>query len=165
MKRYLDPEILGLRLSAKVKGLRYQVIIAVEGKRDCLILDGMMPGVVMAQRERATTRGYLVWEQSAFGKLPPEEALAKFALRARSIVVKIFAGGTWSVAHECATWKALEEWLATAKETAPQTTVNVPLSLYRAAQKFAEAQRKDGGEGTFKSVVVAALEEYLERHG
>jgi len=164
MKRYLDPEILGLRVSAKVKGLRYQVIVAVEGKRDCLLLDGLTAPFPFAQRIRSGRRTFQEWETSEFAKMNPQEALAKVAPKSRSITVKTFAVGIWTVVHECASWKALEEWLATAKETAPQTTVNVPLSLYRAAQKFAEARRKEGGEGTFKALVVAALEEYLERH-
>lgn len=146
MSLYHDPEILGMRLAAKV-GLPFRAAIACPGRATALSLRGGRAGFRL---------------QGADGKAAPDGALRELTASPASVLVTVWAGG--KCVHGFNGWPLFLAWLATGREPGHRYVAEVPASLYRAAAKLAAARKARGQPSSVRAVTRAALEEYLGRH-
>ena len=164
MRMYLDPEILALRVSAKLGGLPFQVVMTIEGKKDLLVLDGSQKTYQMTARKEYQRSGeFRTWMTSEYASIDPNDVLAKVRTKIRKIELLIAENGRW-VPREFGSWSEMAAWLGDVQEEVQAFTVEFPKSLYRAIKKLGRRRKQAGGRGTIKEIVVAAAEEYVERH-
>lgn len=166
MKIYLDPEILFLRTSAKLGGVPFQIAFTIAERKDTLILEGGDHGFqMMARRPGQSAQEFRAWAVSEYSDLDPTDVLVKVRTSIRHIEVAVRENGRLRKVKEFDKWVQFIDWLGDAEETEmARYTVVIPLSLYKAVMKMAEKRRAAGGRGTLREVVLAALEEYLERY-
>lgn len=162
---YLDPEILALRAGAKLGGVPFRVTFSVEGRRDMLVLDaaGRQPSLE-ARRQGRDAADLRAWGSSEYADLDREDVLTKVRAKVCRVAVETVARGKATAAGEFGSWRAFTDWLADAPEEDAKLFVEIPRSLFRAAQKLGERRKRAAGRGTLREVVTAALAAYLEAH-
>lgn len=161
MRRDLDPEILALRVSAKVGGLPFQVVLTVEGRRDLLVVSR---NEVTARRPGQSSSEMRELATSDYADLDPSDVLVKVHRLVRQVEVLVPKGGQYRAPWSFESWKAFAEWLGDAKEPIERFVVHFPASLYMAMKKVSKERKAAGGRGTLRALVIAAVEEHLERN-
>ncbi len=157
MRMYHDPEVLGLRVRAKLGGVPFHVTFTVAGKKDALVLDGTGRRYPLLA-ERST------WGGSEYSVLDQRDALAKLSQRITGITVMTAPkrGEGKPTTVTLSGWKELVAWLADAPEKIMNYPLRLPPSTFAALR--AVAQRQDP-PGTIRDVIAKAIDEYLERYG
>jgi len=162
---YLDPEILAIRVSAKLGGLPFQIEMTVGGKRDKLVVDCTAgPARMVAHAAHQPAVDFRSWGASEFGDLEPAMALGAVRSDIQGVIVSVLRNSKLKKVREFADWSGLMQWLKNTNEKVERFTVEFPRSTYKAAKKLAARRKKAGGQGAIKNVVIAATEEYLEKH-
>lgn len=161
MKLQFDPEALGLRMSAKVGGLPFQVVVNVRSKRDLLVLDRNR---LVARRPGQSWEEFRSWAISDYSELDQQTALEKLAAKISKVAVLAMTEGKFQHVRSFEDWPRFISWLGDVEESIARFTVEFPASLYDSARRLAHKRKLEGGRGTLKEIVIAATEEYVERH-
>lgn len=161
MKLQYDPEVLALRLSAKVGGVAFQMVAHVRGKRDLLVLDRNQ---LAARRPGQSAGESRAWPISDYSDLDQEKALERLAPKVSEVTVLAMAEGQFRQVRSFDDWTDFITWLGDVEEPIARFTVEFPVSIYEAARRLAMKRKRSGGRGTLKELVIAATEEYVERH-
>jgi hypothetical protein len=167
-KIFNDPEVLGLRVSAKLGGEPFNVVLDIKNRRDALVLEGSgRQAVLTARRDGQPATEFRSWGASEFADLDPMDALAKMRTSINSVTVCVVeADRSLRTVVAFDGWDAFVAWLGDAAgEEVHRFTIDLPGSLYLALQKLALRRKEAGGRGTVRDVLIAAAEEYLDSHG